>query len=154
MEFRIPKPLKEEHEELHAELVHATQVKGKIGEAAQAVAKVLHPHFVKEEEYALPPLCLLRPLAEGKITPEMSGVFRMTDRLKTVLPQLLKEHKAIVAELENLADAAKKEKKPEYARFAEKMILHAKTEEEVLYPATILIGEYLKQKLNPPSKLW
>jgi hemerythrin superfamily protein len=154
MEFKIPKPLKEEHEELHAELVKATQVKGKIGEAAQAVAKVLHPHFVKEEEYALPPLGLLPHLAAGKITPEMAGVFRMTDTLKSVLPQLLKEHKAIVAELESLADAAKKEKRPEFARFAEKMILHAKTEEEVLYPATILIGEYLKQKLNPSSKLW
>lgn len=109
---------------------------------------------MKEEEYALPPLCLLRPLAEGKVTPEMAGVFRMTDTLKSVLPQLLKEHKAIVAELESLAEAAKNEKRLEFARFAEKMILHAKTEEEVLYPATILIGEYLKQKLNPSSTLW
>jgi hemerythrin-like domain-containing protein len=78
----------------------------------------------------------------------------MTDTLKSVLPQLLKEHQTIMAELENLAEAAKKEKRPEYTRFAEKMMLHARTEEEVLYPASILIGEYLKQKLNPSSKLW
>jgi hemerythrin superfamily protein len=154
MEFKIPKPLKEEHEELHAELVKATQVKGKIGEAAQAVAKVLHPHFVKEEEYALPPLCLLPHLAAGKITPEMAGVFRMTDTLKSVLPQLLKEHQAIMDALKVMAETAKKEKKPEYAQFAEKLMLHARTEEEVLYPATILIGEYLKKKLNPSSSLW
>jgi len=154
MEFKIPKPLKEEHEELHAELIKATEVKGKIGEAAKAVAEVLHPHYIKEEEYALPPLGLLRHLAEGKVTPEMAGVFRMTDRLKTVLPQLLKEHQAILEALRAMAETAKKEKKPEYARFAEKMILHARTEEEVLYPASILIGEYLKEKLNPPSKLW
>ena len=148
MEFKIPKSLKEEHEELHAELVKATQVKGKIGEAARAVAKVLHPHFVKEEEYALPPLGLLSHLAAGKITPEMAGVFRMTDTLKSVLPQLLKEHKEIMEALKAMAETARKEKKPEYARFAEKLILHARTEEEVLYPATILIGEYLKLKLN------
>ena len=154
MEFKIPKPLKEEHVELHAELVKATQVKGKIGEAAKAVAQVLHPHFVKEEEYALPPLCLLRPLAEGKATPEMAGVFRMTDTLKSVLPQLLKEHQAIMDALKAMAETAEKEKKPEYARFAEKLMLHARTEEEVLYPATILIGEYLKKKLNPSSSLW
>jgi hemerythrin superfamily protein len=154
MEFKIPKPLKEEHEELHAQLVKATQVKGKIGEAAKAVAKVLHPHFVKEEEYALPPLCLLRPLAEGKVTPEMAGVFRMTDTLKSVLPQLLKEHKEIMDALKAMAETAVKEKRPEYARFAEKLILHAQTEEEVLYPASILIGEYLKRKLNPSSSLW
>jgi hypothetical protein len=35
-----------------------------------------------------------------------------------------------------------------HARFAEKLMLHAKTEEEVLYPAAILVGEYLKLKLE------
>ena len=148
MDFKIPPPLKIEHEELHAELVKATQAGGKIGEAAKAVAEVLHPHFLKEEEYALPPLGLLHRLAEGEATSEMAGVFRMTDRLKTLLPQLLKEHQAIVAALQNLRETANHEKKSDYARFAEKLILHAQTEEEVLYPASILIGEYLKQKLG------
>ena len=34
MAFQIPRPLHVEHEELHAELVKATQVEGEIGEAA------------------------------------------------------------------------------------------------------------------------
>ena len=55
MEFQIPPPLKSEHEELHAELTEIIRAGGQIGEAAQAVAEALHPHFVKEEEYALPP---------------------------------------------------------------------------------------------------
>jgi len=128
MEFKIPHPLKAEHEELHAELVKATKEGGKIGEAARAVAKLLHPHFVKEEEYALPPLGLLSAIAEGHVRPEMEGVFPMTDRLKTELAQMLGEHKEIVGALDNLAEAAKKQKKTEYARFAEKLILHARTE--------------------------
>jgi hypothetical protein len=37
---------------------------------------------------------------------------------------------------------------PEHARFAEKLMFHAQTEEEVLYPAAILVGEYLKVKLE------
>lgn len=41
MEFNIPQSLKLEHEELHAELTMATQVSGKIGDAAKAVAKIL-----------------------------------------------------------------------------------------------------------------
>ncbi len=148
MEFKIPRPLKAEHEELHEELARATQVQGHIGEAAKAVAKIMHSHFEKEEEYAMPPLGLLKPLAEGKITPEMEGVLEMTDRLKEELPQMLAEHRAIVSALEKLAEASKEENKPEYAHFAEKLILHARTEEEVLYPASILIGEYLKLRLN------
>ncbi len=148
MEFRIPQPLKSEHEELHAELVKAAQAGRKIGEAAKAVAKLLHPHFEKEEEYALPPLGLLSVLAEGKVTPEMGEVLKMTDRLNAELPRMLAEHKTIVAALKRLTDAAKKGKKMQYARFAEKLMLHARTEEEVLYPASILIGEYLKLKLG------
>ncbi|MND04072.1 hypothetical protein D3C83_241840 [compost metagenome] len=49
--------------------------------------------------------------------------------------------------LKKLIAVAKKEKKLEHAHFAEKLMLHAKTEEEVLYPAAILIGEYLKLRL-------
>jgi len=52
MKMIIPKPLKLEHKELHGELLQAIGTSGPIGKAAEAVAKVLHPHFVKEEEYA------------------------------------------------------------------------------------------------------
>jgi len=144
MEFQIPPSLKLEHEELHAELVKAIQAGGGIGKAAQSVAKVLHPHFAKEEEYALPPLGLLRLLAAGKVLPEMKNVFSMTDRLKRELPQMLEEHQAIVAKLQDLVKAAEKEGRMEFAHFAEKLTLHAKTEEEVLYPASILVGNCLK----------
>jgi len=148
MKLEIPKSLRVEHEELHEELVHATKVSGKVGEAAKVVAKVLHPHFEEEEEYALPPLGLLPLLAEGKITPEMKDVFKMTDRLKADLRQMLEEHKAIVATLNNLSNIAEKEKKMEQIRFAEKLMLHAQNEEEILYPTAIIIGEYLKLKLK------
>lgn len=148
MKFEIPRSVKVEHEELHAELAEATEAGGIIGEAARGVAEVLHPHFLKEEEYALPPLGLLGVLAQGQIIPEMREALTMTKRLKAELMQMLEEHKAIVAALGILTDAAKKEKKMEYARFAEKLILHAKTEEEVLYPAALLVGEYLRIRLN------
>lgn len=144
MQFKIPQPLKAEHEELHAELVKATQTGGKVSEAARAVAKLLHPHFVKEEEYALPPLGSLSSLAEDKVSPEMSSVLSMTDRLKAELPEMLQEHRDIVVALRGLKEAAERENRPEYVRFADKLILHAQTEEEVLYPASILVGEYVK----------
>jgi len=148
MTFQIPTSLKLEHEELHAELARATKAGGKTGEAAKAVAAVLHNHFLKEEEFALPPIGLLAKLARGEIDKEMRAVLTMTDRLKAALPEMLREHQAVVAALEELSAAAQKEKLPEHARFAEKLMLHAKTEEEVLYPAAVLIGEYLKLKLK------
>ena len=149
MTFIIPSPLKLEHEELHAELVRATQAGGRVGEAAKEVARVLHDHFVKEEEFALPPIGLLSSLARGEVDDNMKSVFGMTDRLKAELPKMLEEHKAVVAALKNLIAAAEADNKPEHARFAEKLMLHAQTEEEVLYPAAILIGEYLELKIKP-----
>ena len=148
MEYQIPRPLQLEHDELHATLANATKAGGKIGDAAKAVAQLLHPHFVKEEEYALPPLGLLPLLAAGQVTPEMRNVLTMTDRLREELPHMLQEHQAIVAALKMLADIAEQEQQREYAHFAEKLVLHAQTEEDVLYPTAILIGEYLKLKLG------
>ena len=148
LRWKTPQSLQAEHEELHAQLVMATKAGGKTAEAARAVARLLHPHFEKEDEYALPPLGLLPLLAEGKVTPEMEQVIALTDKLKAELPQMLREHKAIVAALKTLVDAAKEEGKPEHAAFAEKLTVHAQTEEEVLYPTAILIGEYLKLKFK------
>jgi hypothetical protein len=148
MEFVIPRPLKLEHEELHEQLRKATRESGGVGEAAKAVARLMHPHFVKEEEYALPPLGLLPLLAGGKVTPDMAAVLPMTDKLKAELGSMLAEHRSIVAALRSLADAAKRANKPEYAEFADKLVLHAQTEEEVSYPTAILIGEYLKLRLG------
>ena len=72
----------------------------------------------------------------------------MADKLKADVPHMLQEHKDIVVALRKLIAAAKQENKLEHARFAEKLILHAQNEEEVLYPAAILVGEYLKLRLG------
>ncbi len=147
MKFEIPPAMKAEHDELHAELVNATRAGGATGEAAEAVAKVLHGHFVKEEEIALPPLGLLATLSQGKVEAEMADILKLTDRLRAELPTMLSEHKDVVFALERLIAAAVAENKPEAARFAEKLQLHAETEEQVSYPAALLIGLYVRDKL-------
>jgi hypothetical protein len=148
MEFQTPRALVVEHEELHAELETALPAGGPVGAAAQKVADALHKHFEAEDRYALPPLGLLRPLAEGRLDPEMVGVLSLTDRLKADLPQMLAEHREITAALEELSAAARQAGQERYAQFAEKLRLHAQLEEEVSYPAALLVGEYLKLKLN------
>lgn len=144
MKFEIPRPMKIEHDELHADLVVATKAGGRTGEAAKAVARVLHNHFLKEEEYALPPLGLLVPLSEGKFETAMADVLKLTDKLEAEMPTMLAEHRQIVAALDELVGAATAEGRPEVVHFAEKLKLHAQTEEQVAYPAAILVGRYVK----------
>ncbi|WP_082522072.1 hemerythrin domain-containing protein [Ramlibacter sp. Leaf400] len=138
--FEIPAALRAEHEELHARLLAATREPGEVGEAAREVARLLHPHFVREEEFALPPLALLGPLARGE-TQGMSDVLPMTRRLKAELPSMLAEHRQIVGALEKLRSAARKAGREEHERFADALVLHAQTEESVLYPAALAVGE-------------
>jgi hemerythrin superfamily protein len=85
-------------------------------------------------------------MSKGQTPVRMKEAIATSEKLKTELPQMLKEHKQIVATLETLNKAAKEEKHPEVVRFTEALKVHAQTEEEVLYPTAILIGEYLKLK--------
>lgn len=141
-----PESIRIEHEELHNELAAAVRLPGRTGAAATKVAGLLNPHFVREEEFALPPLALLRPLAKGQTAPDAKAMITLADRLKVEMPRMLDEHKAIVAALADLERAATAEGHPEIRSFVEKLTLHAQHEEEVLYPAAILVGEYLKLK--------
>ncbi len=123
MEFLIPRSLKAEHEDLHDTLRRGTEEEGEVGAAAVAVAELMHPHFLKEEEYALPPLGLLRDASQGAVTMEMRDVLTLTDKLKAGLDQMLAEHQSIVATLDKLSAAAKEAGKTEYVELAEALKL-------------------------------
>ena len=148
MKFEIPQPLRQEHEALHEELRRATRAGGEIGEAAETGAALMHPHFVKEDRIALPPLGLLVRLARGEATPEMADVLALTDQLEAELPSMLAEHRTIVAALQKLSDAATRAGHGEIVEFAQALMQHARTEEDVMYPATILVGQVVRQRLN------
>ena len=149
MNFAIPESMKVEHDELHAALVRLTRAGGRTGEAAKAVAKVLHAHFVKENEYALPPLSLLVPLSQGKFDPAMADVLKLTDKLAADMPAMLSEHGDIVTALKALTEAATAENKSEGVQFASMLTAHAQMEEQVTYPTALLIGRYVKSKVVP-----
>jgi hypothetical protein len=145
--MRIPDCLRVEHEQLHAKLARATRAPGRTGEAARMVARVMHPHLLREQEYAIPPLGLLRRLAQGHATADMADVLPLVARLKDEMPLMLEEHRAILGALVQLGDAASKEDQREWAELADELRLHARMEEEVLYPAAVLVGEYVKSQL-------
>ena len=140
----IPSSLRDEHDQLHAELEAATRVPGLVGAAARRVATTLHPHFVREEEIALPPLALLEPLSQGILTPDMRAILPLTDALKQELPGMLQEHRLIGEALDELARVAREEEAPAYAELSAKIRAHALAEEQILYPAAILVGEQIR----------
>lgn len=148
MKFTIPQPLQHEHEALHERLRQATQAGGEVGEAAKTLAHLMHPHFVKEDQIALPPLGLLAALARGEWSAEMAEVLVLTEQLEAELPQMMAEHQAIVAALKTLHATAARAGLTEIVAFAENLVEHARTEEEVMYPAALLVGQVVRQQMD------
>jgi iron-sulfur cluster repair protein YtfE (RIC family) len=144
--WTIPSSLRDEHDQLHAELEAATREPGMVGAAARRVAATLHPHFVREEEIALPPLALLQPLSQAAATPDMFQILPLTDALKQELPRMLQEHRLIGEALDELARVAEEEEAPAYAELSAKIRAHALNEEQILYPAAILVGEMVRRQ--------
>ena len=144
----IPQSLQTEHHEIHEALLHATRIQGRVGLAAQELAAVLHPHFERENQIALPPLGLLAPLAAGQTPGNVQEVLAMTDALRKELPRMLEDHKRIRAATEKLRTVAREEQAAVQERLAETLAAHAQTEEEVLYPAAILVGDIIRARLR------
>lgn len=146
--FEIPQSMRVEHAKIHEELVRSTKAPGAVGQAARALAEVLHPHFVREEQIALPPLALLEPLAAGKHEARMADVLPLTEALREELPKMLKEHEAIAAAAKKLEGTAKKAGNAEIEQLAKDLQLHARTEEEVFYPAALLVGDAVEARTS------
>lgn len=146
MPLAVPESLKREHEEIRDALGRASREPGVIGDAAKRLARIIRPHTEKEETFALPPLGMLHQLVRGIHSPEEEAAAIMAWRLREDLENMIAEHRVIGAALEELLAAAKSEHRVEYIELAAKMLHHMSTEEQVLYPATILVGDYLRGK--------
>jgi hypothetical protein len=144
----IPQSLRTEHGEIHQALIEATRAPGRVGAAAKELAAVLDPHFERENQIALPPLGLLAPLAAGESPAGLQEALVMTDALRKELPRMLQEHKRIRAATEKLRTAAREEKAPVHEQFAQRLAAHAQTEEDILYPAAILVGDIIRARMT------
>jgi hypothetical protein len=142
----VPSSIQDEHMELMASLVAATHEPGPVGEAARLLSGTLQPHFDREERIALPPLSLLRPLADGSLPPDAQAVLPLTDTLLAELPRMLDEHHQIDAAISHFQAVCMNEGVYRYELLAVELRRHARMEEEVLYPAAILVGDLVRAR--------
>jgi hypothetical protein len=101
-------------------------------------------HFLREEKFLVPLLELLPALATGERGPHPSRAAKMLQGLKPALDQFAAEHAALAGALRELMVAAEAAGKAEYFDLAEELMLHNRTEEEVLYPAAMVAGNFVR----------
>jgi hemerythrin superfamily protein len=83
----------------------------------------------------------------------MADALAHAEWLRRNLDNMLAEHRMIAAAVEDLLKVAGVGASPELVTFAETLLNHARLEEEVLYPAAIVAGEYLKLRLGERASL-
>ena len=142
MDYEIPLLERHEHEALHDRLRQATQAGDEIGGFAKTLARLMHPHFVNEDQIALPPLGLPAALAHGDATPEMAGVLVLTDQLEPSYRRCWR----------NTQPSSKRYSGCTMRRRAKGAARSSTFEGELTYPAAILVGRFAPQRLGKPMQ--
>ena len=142
--LEAPLALRLEHKSLREAVNRAMEDKEGVGDAARAIDALLSSHFKHEEDLAFRPLGLLRGVAKDASSADIASAIAMTVKIEKDLPQLLDEHRAILEASKRLGDVARRERKPQFLDLADRLWLHTRVAEEVLYPSAILLGEHLR----------
>ena len=142
----VPSSIKETHLQLLEQIHKMTSYADSSGRVALKLEDMMLHHFKEEEDFILPPLGLL-PLLANNQTPEQSKeVIILCENIKAQINHMSAEHQLIEAYIAELKQAADQEHLGEIIEFEKEVIKHARSEEEVFFPAAILVGEYLKLK--------
>ena len=146
--LETPRSIRDVHEGLHSALIEATKAPGRVGTEARALEALLEPHWVREEQMAMPPLGLLAPLAAGTriADTDVTAARSMSDTLRREMPAMLKEHKENRAAIDAFRQAAVAERSVKFQQLADALTQHAQSEEDIFYPAAVLVGDLLRAR--------
>lgn len=147
-----PHALRMEDRHLREDLARALKDPGSVGAAARELERVLLPHLDERERNVFRPLGLLRALAQNEPSPDANAAMALIEQIERNLPALMQEHRAIYAANKWLIDAATREHKPQYLDLSDRIWVHMRLEEEVLYPTTVLVGRYLRLQENAKAR--
>jgi iron-sulfur cluster repair protein YtfE (RIC family) len=148
VKLKVPESLREEHEAFIDGLKSRSKSKGETGVALRRLLKLLEPHVEKEDELVLPLLGALQGMADGLPFENPSPVMRSYEKYAGQYANMFAEHLPIRQALKRAKTAARREGHEDIVEILDALAHHSRVEEEVLYPAALLIG---KAALQPPS---
>lgn len=145
MQLKTPKSLHNDHQALLSELDQIASLKSGVAENAKNVANAFKSHFYREERTVLPQLSLLMAIAEGNWDIDTKEALLKNNILLEEFHDLKKEHQEIFDAAKEMIKVAENEKNNDAKKIAESIILHIQVEEEVSYPAIMMISKYLEK---------
>ena len=88
-------------------------------------------------------------LADGKVSPDMAWALAMADRVRADRQQIFDEHSQVTDALNALRTAGLNAHDKEAVDFAEAAAADSLNDSEILEPAAVLVGDYLRSRLPP-----
>ena len=143
----VPSSIKETHLAILERIQKMTMYNDSSAGIAMKLDSLMQHHFKEEEDLILPPLGLLPSLANDQMPEQTKDVIRLSENIKTMMTHMSVEHQLIAAYIKELKQASTMENQAEIMEFEKEVIKHAVSEEEIFFPAAIMVGEYLKLKL-------
>lgn len=141
VKLKGPESLREEHEAFIDGLKSRSTSKGETGAALGRLLKLLEPHVEREDELVLPLLGALHGVAAGLPLESSGAVMRLYERYAGQYGNMFAEHLPIRQALKSAKAAARKEGRDDVVEILDALAHHSRVEEEVLYPAALLIGK-------------
>lgn len=142
----VPFSIKQEHDTLLRQIQKLSLFEDSAGQAGKKLHQLIEHHFKEEESFVLPQLGLLPLLASGKLPDRGAEVIELSGKLESHLLHLKAEHQLIKAYVDELKQVAAKKDLPEIIALEEELKKHANTEEEIFFPAAVLVRDFLKLK--------
>jgi hypothetical protein len=146
----IPEALRLEHVEIRGVLAGIVADPGPIGAAALRVTRLCLPHFEQEENIVFPVFGFLGDLATGEVRAGMADLLPLVSEFQT--SHAGRQHQMIAAAVQALQQAARAENCAQALEFANRLQVHERIEDEVIYPAVALVGKYLRLSLDHQTR--
>jgi hypothetical protein len=144
----IPQSIQLEHVEMVGQLEDLAKRPAPVGPEAAKALELVQRHQQRESEYILPPLTLLPALAEGRVSRDMRWAIEMAEKVKANRAEIFLEHARITDAMNALLAAAESSSDTDAVEFAKAMVASSLGDMEVEEPATVVIGEFLRNKLE------
>lgn len=142
MKIKTPKAITHGHANLRTELNEIIKNYTNLEKEIHSLNETMTQHFNKEEKYGLPPLGLLLILSDGNWELDEDTIMEMTNALNSHIAELNEEHENISKNIIELKALAEKENYIDLKKFINNLEIHMELEDQVLYPAANLIGNY------------
>jgi len=146
--FNVPKTLRRDHDEIRSALRRAIMQSGPVGEAAKRLKRLCIPHFDKEEKTVYRAFALLHDAALGGVRSDMAAALPLAFHCGVWHGTFLDHHHSIACAVEALELALHEEHDSEFYELAATVKSHEKIEDEVMYPAVIWLGNYIRERLQ------